>query len=257
MPRSRKKSASLKVRCKNEWIRVHKSVSGVQESPRGAEITSDGQVKFFDPGNPDGLQWTATTSVNDRTTQKEGMAVPSQKPDKQLIVSDIAEYSFCGLPELQKVVLPYTLLHIGVAAFAQTNVSEVNFPPAIITVGRNAFHNTPLTDVKLPLSVTEVGENAFPRRAEICGGAPELGYMRCEDTATGAYTWANQKSFAEKMIYDMKTGQVVKFDRQGQARTIAAGEIPVEDWPNWKEREQQLTHKERTDGRWQKREKAD
>ena len=57
--------------------------------------------------------------------------------------------------------IPATVTEIGDYAFANRNITEVNFNGALTKVGVGAFHNTHITTVTLPSSMRTIEEGAF------------------------------------------------------------------------------------------------
>jgi hypothetical protein len=62
---------------------------------------------------------------------------------------------------LRKVVLPEGIESIGVEAFGDTNLMEINFPSTLRSIGQKAFYHTSLTSVEIPETVQDIGAQAF------------------------------------------------------------------------------------------------
>jgi len=90
-------------------------------------------------------------------------------------------------PNLQKVMLPYTLVSIPAFAFWKCpSLTELGLPTGITSIGDEAFEGTNLTVMVFPQSLTKIGSNAFrgvstlqtlifdsPDAPELLGGAFE------------------------------------------------------------------------------------
>ena len=61
------------------------------------------------------------------------------------------------------VVLPNTLIRIGVGAFRDQGLSTISFPSSLRIIGHNAFYDNNLTAVVIPNGVTYIDAVAFDR----------------------------------------------------------------------------------------------
>ena len=91
--------------------------------------------------NPDG---DAVTAIGDAGTTGDNCGLFGAKTEK-----------------FEKVVLPETVTAIGVNAFRDTGVKEVNFPAGLISIGNFAFMMNSISEAVLPDSVTTLGTAVF------------------------------------------------------------------------------------------------
>ena len=76
-------------------------------------------------------------------------------------IEEIGSNIFCGLPNLEEVVLPSTLTTIADNAFNDnTKLSTINIPLSVTSIGNNAFKNCALTSVSVS-SLANIGKYAF------------------------------------------------------------------------------------------------
>ena len=70
--------------------------------------------------------------------------------------------AFCGLTEIEEVVLPEGVAEIQDYAFDScAKLKKVNFPNGLKTIGEGAFSDTALETIDLPNTVTSIGAEAF------------------------------------------------------------------------------------------------
>ncbi len=120
-----------------------------------------------------------TVRVDNATSQKykeEGGVIYSKDGSKLLYVNasvtgdfvlpasvtEIADYAFAG-SQVSKITLSTNLEKIGVGAFVNSKITEVDFNEnaKIAQIPTSAFENSWLTKIALPNTVTEVGADAF------------------------------------------------------------------------------------------------
>ena len=76
-------------------------------------------------------------------------------------VKTIPNECFIGCSRLKKVVLPEGLKNIGLYAFAESGVTEINLPEGLEILGEGALEATNLMNVAIPNSVKEIGSLTF------------------------------------------------------------------------------------------------
>ena len=73
----------------------------------------------------------------------------------------IGDGAFTGSTNLKAVALPITMRFIGMNAFKDSPIEDINFPPGITDIGVSAFMGSHLKEVILPEDIEHIGENAF------------------------------------------------------------------------------------------------
>lgn len=77
-------------------------------------------------------------------------------------VTDIPDYCFYFMNNLQQVVLPPRIQTIGASAFNSTALTSISLPSTLTSIGNNAFTSCEqLTTVTIPEGVTSLGEGTF------------------------------------------------------------------------------------------------
>ncbi len=76
-------------------------------------------------------------------------------------ITDIPTQCFINCQSFGKLILPSTLKSIGISAFYNTRVVEVNFPEGLEQIKLAAFLGSDLTEAILPNTVIELGESIF------------------------------------------------------------------------------------------------
>ena len=81
----------------------------------------------------------------------------------------IADNAFSGLANLQSIVFPNTLKHIGSLSFGECrNLTTLSFPDGLISIGENAFFCCyGLESIVFPNTVTDIGRMAFSDCSQI------------------------------------------------------------------------------------------
>ena len=76
-------------------------------------------------------------------------------------VTEIPTQCFESCYKLKKVVLPSTIKTIGIFAFFDSSVDDMNFPEGLDSIGYLSMHGTRLTEVVLPKTIRTIGYEAF------------------------------------------------------------------------------------------------
>ena len=76
-------------------------------------------------------------------------------------VTEIPTQCFQFCYKLKKVVLPSTIKTIGILAFFDSLVDDMNFPEGLDSIGYLSMHGTRLTEVVLPKTIRTIGYEAF------------------------------------------------------------------------------------------------
>ena len=76
-------------------------------------------------------------------------------------ITDIPTQCFVNCQSFGKLILPSTLKSIGISAFYNTRVVEVNFPEGLEQIKLAAFLGSDLIEAILPNTVIELGESIF------------------------------------------------------------------------------------------------
>ena len=76
-------------------------------------------------------------------------------------VTEIPTQCFESCYKLKKVVLPSTIKTIGIFAFFDSSVDDMNFPEGLDSIGYLSMHGTRLTEVVLPKTIRTIGNEAF------------------------------------------------------------------------------------------------
>ena len=76
-------------------------------------------------------------------------------------VTEIPTQCFETCYKLKKVVLPSTIKTIGIFAFFDSSVDDMNFPEGLDSIGYLSMHGTRLTEVVLPKTIRTIGNEAF------------------------------------------------------------------------------------------------
>jgi len=100
-------------------------------------------------------------------------------------VVGIAAYALNGQPDLEHVILPFSLRYIGVSAFGNcTGLDDVDFPDGVSHVDDGAFENcTWIGSLKLPPSVQVVGHSSFANCTMLFTAEAESGLTEIGDNA--------------------------------------------------------------------------
>ncbi|PKH49412.1 hypothetical protein CXF68_01350 [Tenacibaculum sp. Bg11-29] len=99
---------------------------------------------------------TITKYNDDQTT----IVIPELINNKK--VTKLAPYSFQEM-NLEKVILPKTLLSIGKQALDGNKLTHINLPEGLVEVGEDAFYGNQLKTLTLPNSLVVIGDGAFSR----------------------------------------------------------------------------------------------
>lgn len=135
-------------------------------------MADDSAKVRFTATNGDGVELKyVVLSEQDRTAAVEGgqivplLTIPSvvSYNGQQYTVTEIAANAFSGGNlKLNQVVLPPTIIKIGVQAFAMClRLNKINFPEGLQEIGEMAFASTKLQSLALPQSLLSVGPKAF------------------------------------------------------------------------------------------------
>ena len=76
-------------------------------------------------------------------------------------VTEIPTQCFQFFYKLKKVVLPSTIKTIGIFAFFDSSVDDMNFPEGLDSIGYLSMHGTRLTEVVLPKTIRTIGYKTF------------------------------------------------------------------------------------------------
>ena len=76
-------------------------------------------------------------------------------------VTEIPTQCFQFCYKLKKVVLPSTIKTIGIFAFFDSLVDDMNFPEGLDSIGYLSMHGTRLTEVVLPKTIRTIGYKTF------------------------------------------------------------------------------------------------
>ena len=76
-------------------------------------------------------------------------------------VTEIPTQCFQFCYKLKKVVLPSTIKTIGILAFFDSLVDDMNFPEGLDSIGYLSMHGTRLTEVVLPKTIRTIGYKTF------------------------------------------------------------------------------------------------
>ena len=76
-------------------------------------------------------------------------------------VTEIPTQCFESCYKLKKVVLPSTIKTIGIFAFFDSSVDDMNFPEGLDSIGYLSMHGARLTEVVLPKTIRTIGNEAF------------------------------------------------------------------------------------------------
>ncbi|RKW49018.1 MAG: leucine-rich repeat domain-containing protein [Prevotella sp.] len=76
-------------------------------------------------------------------------------------VTEIPTQCFQFCYKLKKVVLPSTIKTIGILAFFDSLVDDMNFPEGLDSIGYLSMHGARLTEVVLPKTIRTIGNEAF------------------------------------------------------------------------------------------------
>lgn len=81
---------------------------------------------------------------------------------------EVGESAFENCTNLSVIVLPETVVAIGVDAFKNTALTEIDIPDSVISIGSGAFANNDfLGYVRLSVKLTEIGSGAFAGNAKL------------------------------------------------------------------------------------------
>ncbi len=80
---------------------------------------------------------------------------------KNSICTEIGEYAFYGLENLDHIYLPDTLESIGDYAFYNLGVDEIDLPSSLQHVGKSAFMFNEASHIRFPNSLKELDNEAF------------------------------------------------------------------------------------------------
>ena len=82
-------------------------------------------------------------------------------------VTEIPTQCFQFCYKLKKVVLPSTIKTIGILAFFDSLVDDMNFPEGLDSIGYLSMHGTRLTEVVLPKTIKKIGFEAFGSNSKL------------------------------------------------------------------------------------------
>ena len=100
---------------------------------------------------------TGYTCGGESGTHKD-VVIPKEIARKKVTVIDSNAFSN---NQLTSVVIPNSVITIGLYAFSDNQLTSVVIPNSVITIGNSAFNNNQLTSVVIPNSVITMGVNAF------------------------------------------------------------------------------------------------
>ena len=82
-------------------------------------------------------------------------------------VTEIPTQCFQFCYKLKKVVLPSTIKTIGILAFFDSLVDDMNFPEDLDSIGYLSMHGARLTEVVLPKTIKKIGFEAFGSNSKL------------------------------------------------------------------------------------------
>ena len=82
-------------------------------------------------------------------------------------VTEIPTQCFQFCYKLKKVVLPSTIKTIGILAFFDSLVDDMNFPEGLDSIGYLSMHGARLTEVVLPKTIKKIGFEAFGSNSKL------------------------------------------------------------------------------------------
>ena len=76
--------------------------------------------------------------------------------------TEIANFAFISCPKLNRVIIPNSVITIGVGAFAHcTSLTAADLPPKLSYLGASCFEDTGILDVDIPETIIRIGERCY------------------------------------------------------------------------------------------------
>ncbi len=86
------------------------------------------------------------------------VVIPGMIDDK--IVSEIYQYTYRGM-NLNSVIIPDTVTHIGTRSFSYNNISSLEIPSSVVTIGSGAFLQNKISELKMNEGLVTIGTLSF------------------------------------------------------------------------------------------------
>lgn len=161
------------------------------------EVELDGLIIGIDPNNPEKgaavIDYRGPNGVNlviPATVRINGVDYPVTTIRELVLahqgftsvrlpetVTEIQDFAFWG-NNLRQVTLPSGLTHLGMAAFAESEIEQVSLPDSLRSIEDGAFIGNKLTEVTIPASIAHIRGRAFEANpiesVRFLGSAPQI-----------------------------------------------------------------------------------
>jgi hypothetical protein len=130
-----------------------------------------GRIYYAGIASTEGITYritgTGSVSVTGIGEGKSGQKLKILIPEtasidgREYTVTSIADSAFFRKRDIEMVIFPQTVEHIGNASFERSGLKNTYFSEGLKSIGNNAFEYCYLSDIAIPQSVTSIGSRAF------------------------------------------------------------------------------------------------
>lgn len=79
----------------------------------------------------------------------------------------VCDYIFSGCTSIEEVIIPDTVVTIGIAPISGANIKSIDLPDNLISIGESAFEDTSLESIVIPDTVTKMGDYCFKQCSQL------------------------------------------------------------------------------------------
>ncbi len=79
----------------------------------------------------------------------------------------VCDYIFSGCTSIEEVIIPDTVLTIGIAPISGANIKSIDLPDNLVSIGESAFEDTSLESIVIPDTVTTLGDYCFKQCSQL------------------------------------------------------------------------------------------
>ena len=125
------------------------------------------QIRVLAANAPAGTETIPSTTYR-RLKDEVGTVLTIPSSINGVTITKIGNSAFEGIENLEKVILPESIIDIGEQAFFECGkLNSINLPDELNSIGKFGFYNTALTQIYIPTSVSWIDYGAFGGDGEL------------------------------------------------------------------------------------------